>query len=144
MGEKIMKKTDEEKSELQVGIISGLAGSGNSIRLKFIAEIYKNRNFVNILIDSEGIFQHLNKDNKNNNLFNHVLPFTEDKDDINVLLSNLRKVVNEVENPDTICIYVYGVLSDTNLVEIVDGSSDLAKEKNINLFYTLQSIAYRK
>lgn len=139
-----MKKTDEEKSELQVGIISGLAGSGNSIRLKFIAEIYKNRNFVNILIDSEGIFQHLNKDNKNNNLFNHVLPFTEDKDDINVLLSNLRKVVNEVENPDTICIYVYGVLSDTNLVEIVDGSSDLAKEKNINLFYTLQSIAHRK
>lgn len=139
-----MKKTDEEKSELQVGIISGLAGSGNSIRLKFIAEIYKNRNFVNILIDSEGIFQHLNKDNKNNNLFNHVLPFSEDKDDINVLLSNLRKVVNEVENPDTICIYVYGVLSDTNLVEIVDGSSDLAKEKNINLFYTLQSIAHRK
>lgn len=139
-----MKKNHKEKSELQVGIISGLAGSGNSIRLKSIAEIYKNRNFVNILIDSEGIFQHLNKDNKNNNLFNHVLPFTEDKDDINVLLSNLRKVVNEVENPDTICIYVYGVLSDTNLVEIVAGSSDLAKEKNINLFYTLQSIAHRK
>lgn len=139
-----MKKNNVEQSELQVNIIGGFAGSGNSAKLKYLAKTFKDQNHVNVLIDSEGVFQHLRKDKENANLFNHVLSYSENKDDIKNFLRNLRELINTVENQDKICIYVYGVLTNANLVEIVSESSDLAKKREIKLFYTLQSIAHMK
>lgn len=139
-----MKKNNVEQSELQVNIIGGLAGSGNSAKLKYLAKTFKDQNHVNVLIDSEGVFQQLSKDKENATLFNHVLSYSENKDDIKNFLRNLREVVNTVENQDKICIYVYGVLTNANLVEIVSESSDLAEKRDIKLFYTLQSIAHMK
>lgn len=139
-----MKKNNVEQSELKVNIIGGFAGSGNSAKLKYLAKTFKDQNHVNVLIDSEGVFQHLRKDKENADLFNHVLSYSENKDDIKSFLRNLRELTNTVENQDKICIYIYGVVTNINLVKMESEISDLAEKRDIKLFYTLQSIAHMK
>lgn len=134
------EKKEKEFSEIKVVLIGGSAGLFKSKKLKALAKLSKERYFFNLLIDGEGSFKNLNGFNEDDSVFNYIIPFVEDKDDIKDLLNNLREVVNTIKSPDKIYIYVDGIVLEDKLVEILNEIKNLNGNKNIKLLFSLSHL----